>query len=124
MQAYRGTLYRVRVHQIRRERRAEDHSSTSQGGSAEPLYARIKGANREVSEGKAIISDHGLFFSYEGQKRGERARLLGHFSGTPRVLEGWMLVRAPTSPTQDLHRTWKSVLKCFLIFLHNNDVWS
>ena len=31
--------------------------------SAEPLCARIKGANREVSEGKAVISDHGKMFS-------------------------------------------------------------
>ena len=58
-------LYRVGTHQIRRGRRAA-RSSTSQE-SAEPLYARIKGANREVSEGKAI-SDHGLFSSYEGRQ--------------------------------------------------------
>ena len=45
--------YRVGTHQIRRRRRAA-RSSTSQG-SAEPLCARIKGANREVSEGKADL---------------------------------------------------------------------
>ena len=44
-------LYRVSTHQIWRRRRAA-RSATSQG-SAEPLYARIKGANREVSEGKS-----------------------------------------------------------------------
>ena len=46
-------LYRVGTHQIRRGPRAA-RSSTSQG-SAEPLCATIKGANREVSEGKAYI---------------------------------------------------------------------
>ena len=46
-------LYRVGTHQIRRRRRAA-RSSTSQG-SAEPLCARIKGANREVSEGQADV---------------------------------------------------------------------
>ena len=43
-------LYRVGTHQIQRRRRAAQ-SSTSLG-SAEPLCAKIKGANREVSEGK------------------------------------------------------------------------
>ena len=46
-------LYRVGTHQIRRRRRAA-RSSMSQG-SAEPMCARIKGANREVSEGKADL---------------------------------------------------------------------
>ena len=46
-------LYRVDTHQIRRGRRAA-RSSTSQG-RAEPLCARIKGVNREVSEGKADV---------------------------------------------------------------------
>ena len=46
-------LYRVGTHQIRRGRRAA-RSSTSQG-RAEPLCARIKDVNREVSEGKADI---------------------------------------------------------------------
>ena len=46
-------LYRVGTHQIRRRRRAA-RSSMSQG-RAEPLCTRIKGANREVSEGKADV---------------------------------------------------------------------
>ena len=46
-------LYRVGMHQIRRRRRAA-RSSTSQG-RAEPLCKRIKGVNREVSEGKAYV---------------------------------------------------------------------
>ena len=46
-------LYRVGTHQIRRRRRAA-RSSTSQV-RAEPLCARIKGVNWEVSEGKADV---------------------------------------------------------------------
>ena len=46
-------LYQVGTHQIRRRRRAA-RSLTSQG-RAEPLCARIKSANREVSEGKADL---------------------------------------------------------------------
>ena len=95
-------LYRVSKHQIRRGRR-EARSSMSQE-SAEPLCARIKGANREVSEGKKI-SDHGLFYSYEGQHgeaNGQNIR--GAFSGMDRALDGWMLARAPASPAQGLHR--------------------
>ena len=50
-------LYRMDTHQIRRGRRAA-WLSTSQG-SAKHLFARIKGANREVS-GEKLVSDHGL----------------------------------------------------------------
>ena len=46
-----AALYRVGTDKILRGWRAA-RSSTSQE-SAEPLCARIKGANREVSEGKA-----------------------------------------------------------------------
>ena len=46
-------LYWVGTHQIRRRRRAA-RSSMSQG-RAEPLSARIKGVNREISEGKADV---------------------------------------------------------------------
>ena len=52
-------------HQIRRRRRAT-RSLTSQG-RAEPRCARIKGANREVSEGK-LMPDYCHFSSYEGHK--------------------------------------------------------
>ena len=44
-------FYRVGTHQIRRRRRAA--RSLESQGSAEPLCARIKGANWEVFEGKA-----------------------------------------------------------------------
>ena len=46
-------LYRAGTHQIRRRRRAA-RSSTSQA-RAEPLCARIKSVNREVSEVKADV---------------------------------------------------------------------
>ena len=49
-----GMLYRVsNKHQIRRGRKAA-RSSTSLG-SAEPLCARVKGANLGVSEGEAYL---------------------------------------------------------------------
>ena len=53
-------LYRVGTHKIRRRRRAA-RSSTSQGG-AEPRRAKIKGVNREVSEGKADVWPRSFFF--------------------------------------------------------------
>ena len=46
-------LYRVGAHQIRRRWRVA-RSSTSEG-RAEPLWAKITGLNREVSEGKADV---------------------------------------------------------------------
>ena len=46
-------LYRMGTHQIRHRWRAA-RSSTSQG-RAEPLCARVKGVNREVSEEKADV---------------------------------------------------------------------
>ena len=64
-------LDRVGTHQIQRERKAL-RSSTSQG-SAEPLCARIKGANQEASEGK-LISDHGMSSSYEGRQEAAKGQ--------------------------------------------------
>ena len=48
-----AAFYRVGTHQIRRGRRASPLSMSQ--GSAEPLCTRIKGAKREVSEGKADL---------------------------------------------------------------------
>ena len=105
-------LYRVGTHQIRR-RRGAARSSTSQG-RAEPLCAKIKGANREVSERK-LMSDHGRSscFSYEGHKEGAWARFVGLFRGCIIGLwtAGWMLARAPASPAQALYH---HVFVCFL----------
>ena len=69
-------LYRVGTHRIRR-RWSVARSLTSQG-RAEPLCARIKGANREVSEGK-LISDHCIFSSYEGHKERRTGKIRGAF---------------------------------------------
>ena len=52
-QATPGRLYRVSKKQIW-PRQRKYRSSTSQG-SAEPLCARTKGTNRDVSEGKADL---------------------------------------------------------------------
>ena len=64
-QAYRGTRYRASKPQIRRERRVA-RSLTSQA-SADLLCVKIKGTNREVSEGE-LISDHGLFLPTRANK--------------------------------------------------------
>ena len=53
MQGYRGTLYRVCMHQIE-GRRGAARFSTSQG-SAEPVCARIMGTNLEIPERKAYL---------------------------------------------------------------------
>ena len=57
-------LYRVGTHQIRRRRRTA-RSSTSHG-RAEPLCARIKRVNREVSEGKNADVRPRSFISLRG----------------------------------------------------------
>ena len=98
--------YRVGTHRIRRRGRAA-RSSTSQGRT-ESLCARIKGVNREVSEGK-VMSDHCHFSSYEGQKERRTGKIREAFSRMHRALDGWMcghtymLARAPASPAQGLH---------------------
>ena len=94
-------LYRMGTNQIRRRWR-EARSLTSQG-RAEPLCARITGLNREVSEGKAAVSDHGRFSCYEGHKKRRTGKIRGAFSRTHRALDGWMLARAPASPAQGLY---------------------
>ena len=116
-------LYRVGTRQIR-QRRREARSSTSQG-RAEPLCARITGLNREVSEGK-LMSDHGLISSYEGHKVRRTDKVRGAFSRMHRVLEGWMLVRAPASPAQGLHhhgpRYFNFCYFCTCVALNNLDL--
>ena len=49
------------------------------------------------------MSEHGLFSSYEGHKERRTGKIRGAFSRMHRVLDGWMLARAPTSPAQGLH---------------------
>ena len=51
-----------------------------------------------------LISNHDLFFSYEGQQGAANGQdSWGCFSGMHRALGGWMLARAPASPAQGLH---------------------
>ena len=47
-----------------------------------------------------LMSDHGLFSSYEGQQGAATGKTRGAYSGMPRALDGWMLARAPASPAQ------------------------
>ena len=82
-------------------KRRAARSSTCQG-SAEPLCVRIKGANREVSDGKADVL-HVFFSSYEGHEEQRTGKIHGTFSGMHMALDGWMLARAPASPAQGLH---------------------
>ena len=49
------------------------------------------------------MSDHGLFFPYEGHKERRTGKIRGAFSRMHKVLDGWMLARAPASPVQGLH---------------------
>ena len=72
-------LYLVGTHQNRLRWR-EARSSTSQG-IAEPLCARIKGANRDVSEGKADCPTTVFFLPTRATRSGERARFVGVFQG-------------------------------------------
>ena len=60
-----GWLYRASKHQVRPGRNVA-RPSTSQG-IAEPLCATVKGANLEVSEGKADLLPR-LFSSYDSQQ--------------------------------------------------------
>ena len=53
---------------------------------------------------KKLISDHGRFYSYDGQQRAANGEdSWGRFSGMCRALDGWMLARAPASPVQGLY---------------------
>ena len=98
-------LYRVGTHQIRRRRRAA-RSSTSQG-SAEPLCARIKGANREISEGKADVRPRSVFILRGPTRSGERATFVGLFQECTRLRTAgcWLarrLHQLKASTTRDL----------------------
>ena len=62
---------------------------------------------------KNLISDHGLFSSYEGVNKERRmGKFRRAFSGMHRALDDWMLARAPASPAQGLHHHgWTSVFQ-------------
>ena len=70
-----ATLYRVGTHQIRRGGWMAARSSTSQVRS-EPLCARIRVANQEVSENQRSV-----FFLRRPTRSGERASFVGLFQG-------------------------------------------
>ena len=109
-------LYRVGTHQIRRMRRAA-RSLTSQG-RAEPLCARIKGANREVSEGN-LMSDHCHFSSYESHKERRTGKIRGVFKDA----QGFGRLDADSRASFASLRPpppWTSVFQ-FYLFLY--DVW-
>ena len=78
VQANRGTLLQVSLHHPRRGRRAV-RLSTSQG-RAESLCARIKSANRGISEGKTDLEPWSVFFLRGSTRSGERPRFPGRFS--------------------------------------------
>ena len=85
---------------VERERRAA-RSSSSQG-SAGSLCARIKGANREVSEGKLSLTTV-CFLPTRTNKERRTGKIRGAPSEMHRALDGWVLARAPASPAQGLH---------------------
>ena len=50
-----------------------------------------------------LMSDHGLFPSYEGHKKRRTGKFRGAFARMHWALDGWMLARAPASSAQGLH---------------------
>ena len=50
-----------------------------------------------------MMPDHGHLSPYEGHKERQKGKIRGPFSGMHRTLDGWMLARAPASPTQGSH---------------------
>ena len=73
-------------------------------GVLNPCARESKARTGGFPRGK-LISDHGLFSSYEGQQGSANGQdSCGIFSEMHKALDGWMLVRAPASPVQGLHR--------------------
>ena len=67
------------------------------------------------------MSDHGHFSFYEVRKERRTRNIRGTFSRMHRVLEGWMLARAPASPAQGLHHH-DLVISIFLTFVQCVDL--
>ena len=123
-QAYRVTFYRESKHRIWRGRRAA-RSSTSQG-SAEPLCARIKGANREVSEGKADLWPRSVSFLREPSRSGKRAGFhqIGAFLRDTQGF-GWLNASSREGFASSNSRPpspWTSVFQISSIFLMERDL--
>ena len=72
------------------------------------------------------MSDHGLFFSYEGHKERRTGKIRGAFSRMHRALDGCMLARAPASPSTGLHhhrpRYFNFPYFCTSVALRNLDI--
>ena len=66
-----------------------------------------------------MISDHALFSSYEGRQGAANGQGSCFFSGMHRVLDGWMLARAPASPAQGLHHLHGPPYFNFPFFLYD-----
>ena len=69
-----------------------------------PCSRESKARTGRFLRGK-LVSDRGLFSSYEGQQGAtKRQDFCGVFSGMYMALDGgWMLARAPASPAQGFH---------------------
>ena len=61
------------------------------------------------------MSDHVLISSHEGHKERRTGKICGAFSGMYRALDGWMLARAPASPTQGLHHHGPRYFNCIFV---------
>ena len=67
-------------------------------------YARESKARTGRFLREKLISDYGLFSSYDrADKERRTGKIREDFSGMHRALDGWMLARAPASPAQGLH---------------------
>ena len=85
-------------------------------GSAEPLCSRINGTNREIFGRENLISDHGLFYSYEDQQEAANGKIRGEFF---RDAQGFGRVDAGSRAgftSSRLPPPWTSVFQ-FSIFL-------
>ena len=55
------------------------------------------------------MSDHGHFSSYGGHKERRTGKIRGASSRMHRALDGWMLARAPASPSPRPSPPWTPV---------------
>ena len=73
-----------------------------------------------------LISDHGLFSSYEGHKERRMGKIRGAFLKMHRALDDWVLTRTPPSPAQGLHnhgpRYFNFPYFCIYVALRNLDL--
>ena len=65
-----------------------------------------------------LMSDYGLFSSYEGHKERRTGKIRGAFSRMHKTLNGWMLTRARASTSSRPPPPWTSVFQ-FSLFLYD-----